>query len=453
MISKLLEYLQDKKIVILGAGREGKSTYQFIRRHLCDKKLTIMDASEEILKEDFVSKDENLEVIIEKEPLKLLENYDLVIKSPGVSFKGKDISSIREKIVSQLELLLKFVPIYTIGITGTKGKSTTSSLIYQMLMDQNVKTKLIGNIGKPAFDELEEMTEDMKVVIEMSSHQLEYMDVCPNISIVLNIFEEHLDHYNGYIDYINAKMNIARFQKEEDYFLYNDENKEIKDALKNMNIISNEYKVIFNQRPENTKNSIYRENGFVCIKGEEVYKENLERKLLGDHNLNDIMFVLGVGKILGLDSKKTIETIANFEGLPHRLEKVGTYDQVTYYNDSIATIPEAAINSIKALKNVNTIIIGGMDRGIDYNSFIEYLNNSPIEHIICLPDTGRKIGKAITNINIDVFQVKDLAEAVDVAKKITKKQTICLLSPAAASYGFFKNFEDRGNVFKELVRK
>ena len=150
--------------------------------------------------------------------------------------------------------------------------------------------------------------------------------------------------------------------------------------------------------------------------------------------------------------KKTIETINNCSPLPHRMELVGKYDDVIFYNDSIATIPEATINTIEALKKVNTLILGGMDRGVNLESLIEYLNKSNIENLICMPKTGYYIGKNINNKNINVIYVENMKEAVENAKKVTKKDTICVLSPAAASYGFYKNFKEKGEEYKRLVK-
>jgi len=166
------------------------------------------------------------------------------------------------------------------------------------------------------------------------------------------------------------------------------------------------------------------------------------------------MFALTISNILSLDINKSIEAINNFTPLEHRLEFVDTINQVTYYNDSIATIPEATINGIESLKNVNTLIFGGMDRGIDYDNFIKYLYSSKIDNLICMPTTGHKIANELIKLGYskNIYLVNTLEEAVKKAKLVTKKDTICLMSPAAASYEYFKNFEEKGNTYKKLVR-
>lgn len=453
MIDKLIDYLKDKKILILGFGKEGQSTYRFIRKYLKDQKLYIADRKN--VNEDLIINDNNIEVIFGEEYLENLDNYDIIMKTPGISFANINIESFKEKIKSQLELFLEFIDVTTIGVTGSKGKSTTSSLIYQMLKDQNRDTVLMGNIGVPVFDCIEDIRESTIVVLEMSSHQLEYMDVSPNIAILLNIYEEHLDHYKSIKEYTEAKINIGRFQKENDYFLYNVDNKLIEECIDEINNSKHiKYEVSFkgNINKESNSKKVYILNDYIYIDDNKIYNTNEKRNLIGDHQLNNIMFVLAVSDILKLDMKESIKSINSFKGLEHRMEYVGKYDDIIYYNDSIATIPEATINSVNALKNVNTLIFGGMDRGINYNDFIDYLNTGIVENLICMPDTGYKIAEKL-NGKTNVFKVDTLEEAVEIARKVTKKKKICLLSPAAASYGFFKNFIEKGNKYKELVRK
>ena len=174
-----------------------------------------------------------------------------------------------------------------------------------------------------------------------------------------------------------------------------------------------------------------------------------EEAIRGFNSFNDVCFYTFINTCL--DNKKTIEAINNFNPLEHRLELVGTYDEITYYNDSIATIPEAAIESVRALENVNTLIVGGNDRGVNQESLINFLLKSNVENIICLPKTGEYIYNGLKETNKNAIKVENMEEAVKIAKEVTKKNTICLLSPAASSYGYFKNFKERGNIFKKLI--
>ena len=446
MVKELINYFKNKKIIILGFGREGISTYKLIREYLPDQKLYIADGKEDLLDaNDFLKSDNNLSVICGKDYLDGLENYDIIMKTPGISFVGIDISKFKHKIKSQIELLLEFFDIKTIGVTGTKGKSTTSSLIYKVLKEQNMSSIFMGNIGIPAFDMVDKLERGMIVVLELSSHQLEYVQRSPNISILLNIFEEHLDHYDSYQGYINAKCNIYKFQNKEDFLLYNIDNEMLQKNVKD--VASNTIKVSLNN---NNGSNIYLENGFVYYNGKKLFDKNTPRNLIGDYNLNNIMFVLGVSEILNLNIDKTIESISSFTTLPHRLEFVGKFDGVLYYDNCIGTTPEATIEVVKALGNVDSLIIGGMDRGIDYTDFVDFLDKSKISNIICMPKTGHDIAAKLIKAN--AICVETLEEAVETAKKVTRKEMSCLISPAAASYGFFKNFEEKGDKFQALVK-
>ena len=446
MIDDLIEYLENKKILILGFGREGKSTYKFIRKYLSKHKLYISDKKKySEFDEDYLKNDDNITFIGGADYLKNLEEYDIIIKTPGISFVGIDTQKYKNKITSQLELLLEFFDNFTIGITGTKGKSTTSSLIYQVLKDQGRKTLLLGNIGVPVFDYIDEIEEDMILVLEMSSHQLEFMRRSPSIAVITNLFPDHLDHYESFEKYAEAKCNIYRYQKKDDYFLYDFDNDNLKAFIKNDNY--NSIKVSIKGKKESDI-KLVMDN--ILFRDKKIYDKKTKRNLLGEYNLNNIMFVLGISEILKLNINQTIKTISEFKSLPHRLQYVGKFDEIEYYDNSIATIPNATIEAVKALENVDTLIIGGMDRGIDYTDFINFLNTSKINNIICMPKTGHDIAKKLNDNK--VYIVETMEDAVDIAKKVTKKNKKCLLSPAAASYGFYKNFEEKGDLFQKLIK-
>lgn len=445
MISDLINYLSNKSINILGFGREGQSTYKLIRKYLPKKEIIISDIKTDFKNNfDFLKNDVNVKFISGENYLNNLEQYDIIIKSPGISFANIDVSKFRDKISSQMQLFMQFFNNYTIGITGTKGKSTTSSLIYTILKEQNKDCLLLGNIGKPIFEYIDDINENTILVLEMSAHQLEFMTYSPNVSILLNVFEEHLDHYKSYEDYILAKCNIYKYQNKNDYFLYSIDNEKLREFVKNPK--AKTYAISLKDKAD-----IYLLDNDIYFENKKIYNKNQKRNLLGDYNLNNIMFALGVSEILKLDLNKSIESVNSFKTLKHRLEFVGKFNDIDFYDNSIATVPEATIEAIKALKNVDTLIVGGMDRGIDYSQFIEFIDNSNISNIICMPKTGHDIAKKIKNKK--AYIVNTLEEAVDVSKKVTKKNMSCLLSPAAASYGFFKNFEEKGDMFQKLVKE
>ena len=443
MIDKIIDILKNKNIVILGFGKEGKSTYKFIRKYL-DQHITIADIKD-ISDDELLIGDNNLSFKTGCDYLSDLDCFDLIIKSPGISFKDIDTTLICDKITSQLELMLLVNSKNIIGITGTKGKSTTSSLIYDILKNNDKDCYLLGNIGNPIFDDIEKYNDDTILVIEMSSHQLEFVNKSPHIGVVLNLFEDHLDHAGSVQHYHECKLNMFKYMNENDIGIYYSDNIVLNNYVKNGNYLPQFISVSLGKNSD-----VYIDNDYVFYGKNKLYDINSKRTLIGMHNLENIMVVLLISRLLNLDLDKSIYTLDNFKPLEHRLEYVGTYNGIIYYNDSIATIPQATINAIKSLKCVNTLIFGGMDRKIDYTSLVEYLNNCDVNNLICMPSTGYKVGKLIKNKN--VYFIENLKDAVDLAKKITLKGHICLLSPAAPSYEYFKDFTEKGKLYKEYVR-
>lgn len=440
MYKEIIDFLKGKNIAIVGFGKEGKSTYNFIRKYLSNQKLVIIDGNKDLLSYNTYLKDDyNTELVLGDNYLDNLEKYDVIIKSPGVKFKDIDITNFKDKITSQIGLVLDFYKNNIIGITGTKGKSTTTSLITKILKDQGIDAYLLGNIGIPIFDNIDKMTNKSMMVIEMAALQLEFVKNSPHIGIVLNLFEEHLDFFKDKNAYFLSKMNMFKYQDNNDYGIYTSQNSTLNEYVSKGDYKSNLINII---------EKITIEDDNIIYDNDKIYNINDERYLLGSHNLSNIMFALVVSKILKLDMSKVRNSINTFEPLEHRIEFVANINGVKYYNDAIATIPDATINCVNALKEVDTIIFGGMDRGIDYSKLINFFNNSNIDNFICMPDTGYKIGKEIKNKN--VYFIEDLKDAVKKAKEVTKK--ICVMSPAASSYNAFKNFEEKGKMYKEYVK-
>ena len=449
MCNEIMEYLLGKKIAILGFGLEGKSTYHFIRKY-SDMHLTIIDKNDVYeSNKDMLADDHNLSYIIGAEYLNMLSGFDLIIKSPGVITKDIDTTNI--PFTSQLELLLMVNHEHVIGITATKGKSTTTSLTYEVLRANGIDAKIVGNIGKPIFDEIENMTKDTYMVVEMSALQLEFVTYSPHIAAILNLYEDHLDHSGTIEHYHENKLQIFKHQTGHDYAIYCSDieplNSYITDIYK-----GKKYRVQMHTKDIDLHTTyIYKDK--VYLNQKEIFDTNTELHLLGEHNVRNIMVVLTIAEIMELNLKKTVDAIKNFKPLEHRIELVGTYNGVIYYNDAIATVPNATISAIKALKNVDTLIFGGMDRGIDYQPLIDFLETGIVRNLICMPTTGYKVGSKIKNNNVFKYNIEKLEEAVLKAKEITAQGKICLLSPAAASYEYFKNFEEKGKAYKNLVKE
>ncbi|MEG1614023.1 MAG: UDP-N-acetylmuramoyl-L-alanine--D-glutamate ligase [Oscillospiraceae bacterium] len=427
-MSQAYEYFKNKRVLILGFGREGRSTYNYIRKYLPDMPLAIADQNHINLE------DENTTLICGHEYMSVVNDYDIIMKSPGISVR--DVS-IDEKVVvtCQMELFLKFALCKKIGVTGTKGKTTTSTLIYKMLKSAGIDACLIGNIGVPVFEKLDD-SRGMVAVIEMSSHQLEFVRTSPDVAVITNIYPEHLDHYKGFDGYVNAKLNILRYQTSQDVLISNADQK-ITDFT-DRQIKAKHIQISVNDDEENEFLSKLA---------------RLNANLKGRHNAQDIFFAAATASIVGASNEAIEKGVAEFYGIPHRMELVGEFRGIKFYNDCIATIPTAVMLAVDALEDVDTLIIGGMDRGLDYTDFITKLVDSKISNIICLPDTGYKIGKELEKLNKNnVFFADDMQKAVEISFAKTAKGKSCLLSPAASSYNCYKNFEEKGNHFKELVK-
>lgn len=427
MKQRIIDELKNKKVLILGFGREGKSTYKFIKENNIECILGIADKNNLI--DENILNDKNIKLHVGERYLEAMYEYDVIIKSPGISFKGKFYDDILYKITSQTELFLKYGKDKVIGITGTKGKSTTASLTYEMLK-KKYKVMLVGNIGVPVFEKIDKYNEIDIFVFELSSHQLEHVKYSSHVSVILNMFEEHLDHYNSYEEYKEAKRNIFKHQKETDYYILNNKMKDI--------ILGN---------------YVLRQN-VIEVENNDI---NIETNLVGKHNKYNINVARKIAELYEVKENDIIDVIHNFKGLPHRLEYVGRYKGIYFIDDSIATIPEASILGMESIDNVRTVIIGGMDRGIDYSKLIEYLNNRKDVNVILMNDSGRKIYDKLDKNNINnhkkIVFVDNLEEAVKQAYRLTENDRVCLLSPASASYGIFKNFEERGDKYKEYVIK
>ena len=430
----VLDAVNGKNILILGFGREGKSTYNFLNKYASGVKITVADAND-------VSADipEGVKLVCGKDYQKVCGDFDLVIKSPGIVLE-KDIKT--DNITSQTELFLKAFGGQTIGITGTKGKSTVTTLLYHILQNTRGNCLLLGNIGIPPLDVADKIDSDTLCVFELSAHQMEYTHISPRVAVLLNLRPEHLDHYGTYEKYIAAKENIFLWQKQDDTFICGADLKpQIEKCVSSLVTVSME-----------------NDGSDVCLDGRDiVYKNGKitvgedDTLLLGKHNLFDIAVVHSVYRIFESDNDAFKTALKTYKPLPHRMEYIGESGGVRYYDDSISTIGETAINALKSIKNVGSVIIGGMDRGIDYSDLIEFLKTYETDNIILIPDTGLRIGKELEKTNTNLVYANDLEDAVKIAKQKTPQGKACVLSPAAASYGFFKNFEARGDAFKKYV--
>lgn len=438
MIEKIEPWIKGKRILLLGYGREGQSTWNVLRRLGTYKVLDIAD-----LKAPAAVPEDGTVWHTGPDYQKCMDDYDVVFKSPGIVLERPE-NEYRCSILSQTEVFFQCFRDQIIGITGTKGKSTVTTLLYHLLKQAGMDALLVGNIGIPALDHMEEVKPDTRIVFELSCHQLEYMTVSPHIGILVNIHEEHLDHYGTMEKYVEAKHHIFKNQGPDDILICNvqclPEEGTCPSGLIRAGMDGSGKELDVVQEQDGTW--VHFRGKSFCIPTDEI-------KLLGQHNYFDIGVAYGVCSILGMDDQVFARGLKTYEPLPHRLQYIGEREGVKYYDDSISTICDTTIQALKTLKDTDTVLIGGMDRGIDYRELIEYLSDCQVPHIILMEATGKRIYQEIHKYYPEfknrarLILAEHLEDGVKRARQITRPGTSCVLSPAAASYGIFRNFEER----------
>ncbi len=424
MLDSIFKRLRGKRILIAGFGREGQSTLRFLQKFLPNAEIGIADKNESSFK--CIDK-QSYTIYYGDDYLKDASDYDIVIKTPGISVKDIDID--KDLISSQTDLFIEAFHSQVIGVTGTKGKSTTSSLIYHLLKESGKDVILAGNIGIPVFDCVQNINRRTIIVYELSAHQLQFINKSPHVGILLNVFEEHLDHFGTFEKYKEAKINVLRYMGENDVAIVN--NRLCFESL----ILDKKYVDFENYNFEDYN-----------IKWDYI-------PILGEHNKMNVKAALCACYAFGLTIDELIPHLYTFKPLEHRQEYVGTFNGVKFYNDSISTIPQATIAALNTIKNVNFLLLGGFDRGIDYEPLAEFLKYNELSYILITGDAGRSIKIQLQNVGYEgeVLEYEDMRSAFFLIKKYSKEGDVCLLSPAAASYDRYKNFEERGKVFKEFA--
>jgi UDP-N-acetylmuramoylalanine--D-glutamate ligase len=442
MLNKLPSIIKNKRIVLLGFGMEGQSSFQFFSKYFPKHKFLIADRNSEIKNHPLLQQ-QAVETSTGESYLDAIQQDDFIIKSPGIKLP-ENCKLKHDSIFSQTDLFIQAFRKQIIGITGTKGKSTTSSILFKILSDQNKKAILIGNIGKPALDYWDIIDPDTYIVFELSAHQLEFTRFSPAYSILLNLFPEHLDYFKTEEKYFSAKLNIAKFQSDNEYFFWSQTEAE---------------KTIF---PSFSKSAY--SSGYSLIDNS-IQKKSASRNLIhidemiylkGLHQLKNCIPLLDLSQLLHLNEEKTLNSIKTFKPLPHRIEFIGKIKEISFYNDSISTIPEASIEALKALNKVDYLILGGLDRTLDYQKLYTFLENYSLDTVFFIGPAGKRMFNELPiRTKFQKAYIEKLHHFESHLLKIIQqnKESICLLSPAAASYDEFKNFEERGNYFRSLVEK
>ena len=425
MIDSICRRLNGKRILIAGFGREGKSTLRFLQTFMPDAIVGIADKNESAFQD--IDK-ERYKLHFGDDYLSAASDYDVVIKTPGISLKDVDIDL--SLISSQTDLFLEAFHNQVIGVTGTKGKSTTSTLIYHLLKESGNDVILAGNIGIPILDCVSDINERTIIVYELSAHQLQFINRSPHVGILLNVFEEHLDHFGTFEKYKDAKINVLRYMSDGDF------------AVVNQSMVNGQQSTVFCIDFENYNFDDYN------IDWNEI-------PLLGEHNKRNVKAALCACKSYGLQIEDLIPHLYTFKSLEHRQELVGVFNGVKFFNDSISTIPQATIAALQTIKNVNFLLLGGFDRGIDYEPLVTYLKENPLPYILITGQAGQTIKSKLQTAEYkgNVLEYTDMESAFVMIKDLAGNGDVCLLSPAAASYDRYKNFEERGRIFKELAKK
>lgn len=404
---KIAELQTYKKILVLGYGKEGMSVERFLKKYVPLSEILIAD-----------KKDDENYLLKQKE-------VDLVVRSPGVK-----VEYVFQKWTTATNIFFSNFPGTTVGVTGTKGKSTTASLVAAMIRTKGGDVRLIGNIGSPTLDELETSTKDTIAVIELSSYQLADLYFSPHITLVVNWYPEHSDFHGSFEAYKKAKQNSIYFQTDKDYFIFDADEKEVVGwtALTKANPLP--YTADFPFEPEKVP-------------------------LIGNHNKKNVQGALTVARLFNVTDEEAQRAVYSFVPLPHRLQNVGTFKGVTFYDDAISTTPESTMAALDSLGTIDTLFLGGQDRGYDFSKLMQMIEEKQIKALVLFPETGYRIKQLLLKMddyNPNVLETSRMEDAVAFAYSNTESGHICLLSTASPSYSVWRNFEEKGDLFQKFAK-
>ncbi len=459
---KLIEfnnYIRGKKVAVLGIGVSNIPLIDYLYKHASI--VTLFDKKEEEKIDKAVInkiKDYGMKLSLGENYLEKLTGFDIIFRSPSMRPDTPEIVKELERgaiLTSEIELVIEMCPGTVIGVTGSDGKTTTTSLIYEILKENGKKCYLGGNIGIPLFTKIEEMDEETFVVLELSSFQLMTMKISPKISVITNITPNHLDIHKSYDEYIEAKANIFKYQDEEGLLVANYDNEITRNLAKKAN-----GKVIYFSSKEKIENGIIVDDRIIKKAEDGLRRHILNTKnmvLRGMHNFENACAAIGATSSI-VDIENQAKAIKDFKGVEHRLEFIRKIDNIKWYNDSIGSSPTRTIAGLNAFDEKIVLIAGGYDKHLDYTPIAKPIVEK-VSSLILIGQTADKIEKAVRDElkaqrkTMNIYRVNTLEETAKVARDVAKLGEIVLFSPASASFDMFKDFMERGNKFKKIVQE
>ena len=449
--------IKGKRVAIIGIGVSNIPLIDYF--HDLGARVTVFDEIDKaLLDKDIIKKinDYGFDLVTGSNALHFLRGFNIIFRSPSCLPTTLQLKSERKRgaiVTSEIEMLMNTCPCKVIGVTGSDGKTTTTTLIYEILKKAGYNCHLGGNIGVPLFTKVKDFKEDDIVILELSSFQLMDMEVSPEISVITNVSPNHLDKHSSYEEYIEAKKSIFAYQDKSGKVVLNYDNDITREFAKDA-----EGKVVFFSSKSKLADGVIYDDGIIKECEDGVRKHILDTKeihLRGVHNFENICAAIAATSDL-VDTKTQIEAIKEFKGVEHRLEFVRELNGVKWYNDSIGTSPSRTIAGLNSFDEKIVLIAGGYDKNLDYTPLAKPILEK-VSKVVLLGRTATKIADVIlkatagTDIVFPVYKCTTLEQAVQRAQNIAKEGEIVLFSPASASFDMFKNFAERGKKFKEIV--
>ncbi|RDW17925.1 UDP-N-acetylmuramoyl-L-alanine--D-glutamate ligase [Oceanobacillus chungangensis] len=435
--------------LVLGLAKSGTAAAKVLLAN--DKKVRVNDRN--ATKEDEVVMQLQAlgaEVIVGEHPLEVLDDIEIIVKNPGIPYENPIIVEAERRnipIITEIEIAYSLVEGSIIGITGSNGKTTTTTLVTEMLEKSNQPVKVAGNIGIVAIDAAQSLKKEETLVLELSSFQLLGINKFrPKIAVLLNIFEAHLDYHKTMEHYVQAKCNIFKQQTSDDYLVYNADDPVITDAVRHAKAL-----LIPFSTKRNLENGAWIDDEWIYFKDEKVMKLN-EVVLVGDHNIENILAAVAAAKLDGATNEGIRKVLTTFSGVKHRLQYIDTIDGRLFYNDSKATNLLATQKALTAFKQPTILLAGGLDRGNEFTDLLPYL--SSVKAMVLFGQTKGKLQELGHQAGIETMElVENVDEAVKKAYAISNAGDVILLSPSCASWDQYRTFEERGDMFIQAVHK